>query len=141
MKSVIRLLALEKIEVVLYMLSGFVMLVAIDLKLFWDYLAGANQADSVNAGIKMFNPITERLLSFEASIDPRFVDFFVWALIGTVVIGIILFIGAIASSASSEKDLVAYINDPTTKKDELRSYAIKVSLRIGAGLTIVVFIR
>jgi len=141
MKDVIKLLALDKIEVVLYLLSGFVMLIAIDLKLFWDYLAGANQVDSVNAGIKLFNPITERLLSFEASIDPRFVDFFVWTLIGIVVIGIILFIEAIASSANSEKELVAYINNPATKKDELRSYAIKASLRIGAGLAIIVFLR
>lgn len=141
MKDILKLLALDKIEVVLYLLAGFVMLVAIDLKLFWGYLAGANQVDSVNAGIRLFNPITERLLKFEASIDPRFVDFIVWTLIGIVVIGIILFIEAIVSSASSEKDLVTYISDPTTKKDELRSYAIKASLRVGAGLVILLFIR
>lgn len=141
MKDILKLLALDKIEVVLYLLAGFVMLVAIDLKLFWGYLAGAYQVDSVNAGIRLFNPITERLLKFEASIDPRFVDFIVWTLIGIVVIGIILFIEAIVSSASSEKDLVTYISDPTTKKDELRSYAIKASLRVGAGLVILLFIR
>ncbi|MBP7820678.1 hypothetical protein KA043_01065 [Candidatus Saccharibacteria bacterium] len=141
MKDILKLLALDKIEVVLYLLAGFVMLVAVDLKLFWEYLAGANQVDSINAGIKLFNPITDRLLNFEASIDPRFVDFIVWTLIGIIVIGIMLFIEAVVTSASSEKDLVSYINDPTTKHDELRSYAIKASLRVGAGLAIIVFLR
>lgn len=141
MKDILKLLALDKIEVVLYLLAGFVVLVAIDLKIFWGYLAGANQVDSVNAGIKLFNPITESFLRFEASIDPRFVDFIVWTLIGIVVIGILLFIEAVVSSASSEKDLVTYINDPTTKKDELRAYAIKASLRVGAGLALIIFAR
>lgn len=141
MKDILKLLALDKIEVVLYLLAGFVMLVAIDLKLFWGYLAGAYQVDNVDAGIRLFNPVTEQLLKLEASIDPRLVDFIVWTLIGIVVIGAILIIEAVVVSAKSEKDLVTYINSPKTRNDELKTYAIKTSLRVSAGLGIFIFLR
>jgi len=118
--------------------------VAIDLKLFLNHLADTNQLDrqaAVDSVSELFRPISDRLLEFEKLIDPRIIDFIAWTVLGSMVIGFILFIEAIIKSATDEKDLVTYINNPTSKDAELKTYGMKVALRIFTAVGFLVLLR
>ncbi|MBP9813303.1 hypothetical protein KBC51_02585 [Candidatus Saccharibacteria bacterium] len=144
MKTIKKLVSLDKFEALLYFLIGLISLVAIDLKLFLNHLADTNQLDrqaAVDSVSELFRPISDRLLEFEKLIDPRIIDFIAWTVLGSMVIGFILFIEAIIKSATDEKDLVTYINNPTSKDAELKTYGMKVALRIFTAVGFLVLLR
>lgn len=141
MKEITKIFIPEKLEILLYILAGFILILVADYKLFLSYLSGAAKTYSADAGEIITKSFVNKVASFERIIDPRIVDFVVWTILGIIIIGIVLVIEGLIVSAKNEKNIVNYLNNPQTKSNELKAYAIKMSIRFGSGLALLIFSR
>lgn len=80
--------------------------------------------------------LSDWFLGIEAKIDPRFVDFIAWLVIGAIVFAIVSVFVAMYHSANQEVELLHYYRNPVGRRHEVITFISKTAIRLAAILGI-----
>lgn len=89
MRPIIKLLKPDYSEIALYSSIGFALLVVGNIQRLWDYTTGGLDAELAFSYTSVAGRLQEKLLTFEAGIDPRFADFTAWLVVGLLAVVLI----------------------------------------------------
>jgi|GEM_PF-954292 len=143
MTTVYKLIIPERLEALLYLLFAPTILSLQSyksIKLFLDNATNTVAADSGDLQIKISIWTTDLL----NKIDPRWIDFLVWLLVGCIVFMIASVIIASIKTTEDETRLLQYYRSPKGKRHEINAFVTKATVRmagaIGAFLWLIVFL-
>lgn len=134
------LLLPSKSELVLYPALAIFLLVAQNISRYWSYFSGVSFEQVKNAS-SLGSRLEFWLLNSEAKIDPRIADFFVWMLLGMVVISVILFAQSNLRNANDERELLEHMRNPQSRTHELEVFSLKVATRVAAFIALLIYVR
>lgn len=140
LREIKNLLLPSKSELLLYPALAIFLLVAQNIGRYWSYFSGVSFEQVKNAS-SLGSRIEFWLLDGEAKIDPRIADFFVWMLLGMVVISVILFVQSNLRNANDERELLEHMRNPQSRTHELEVFSLKVATRVAAFIALLIYLR
>ena len=130
----------SKSELILYPALAVFLLVAQNVGRYWSYFSGVSFEQVKNAS-SLGSRLEFWLLDNEAKIDPRIADFFVWMLLGMVVISVILFVQSNVRNANDERELLEHMKNPKSRTHELEVFSLKIATRVAAAIALLIYAR
>lgn len=140
LREIKNLLLPSKSELLLYPALAIFLLVAQNIGRYWSYFSGVSFEQVKNAS-SLGSRIEFWLLDGEAKIDPRIADFFVWMLLGMVVISVILFVQSNLRNANDERDLLEHMRNPQNRTHELEVFSLKIATQVAAFIGMLIYAR
>lgn len=139
-----KLIIPEKSELVFVLSMSIALLFFENFRRYKNYWTGDLYAVSASAkGIDTY--IADWFMGIEAKIDPRFVDFIAWLLIGAIAFATISVLVAMYHSANQEVELLHYYRNPGGKHHEMITFISKTAIRfagaVGFLFWLIVFFR
>ena len=130
MKPFLKLVAPEKAEVIVFLSVSLALLILENIQKFW-VLVGGKDANTLSDTGDFATQIGNWYLNnIETRIDPRFIDFLVWMLIGCVVFAIFEYIVVQVRSTDEELTLLHDTRSKKSRASEFRAYIARLALRI-----------
>ncbi|MFO0882241.1 MAG: hypothetical protein U0491_02215 [Candidatus Saccharimonadales bacterium] len=133
MKPFLKLIAPEKAEVVVFLSVSLALLIIENIQKFWLLLGGKDANTLSDTGDFATQFGNWYLNNIEAKIDPRFIDFLVWMLIGCVVFALFEYIVVQVRSTDEEISLLHDTRSQKSRASEFRTYIARLAVRI-AGI-------
>lgn len=128
MKEIQKLIIPDKIEALLYLVVGFVLLLALNIKKFWLYLGGTDVEQLKYS--ELVNPTVQNFIfKLDNDIIPRVADFIVWMAIGVILFLVVTFVLAAINSTKEQISLAEYINKPKNNRETVNRL-VRLAIRV-----------
>lgn len=140
MKSIVKLIIPDKIEMIFYPVVAFAVLVVNNYKNFIEYIKNEVGVVSVENTNSLLKPAVDAIDSWQQSINPRYFDILAWLIIGLFLITIVMVIDFIVGNISDERSLLGQINNTSNRHNEIKYYLTRVALSLSAGVGLLIFL-
>lgn len=139
MHSIRKLILPELSEVILYIMSAFTLLLVANMQLLWQQNSDGVSISAVWQSQPYSYLIADQITSFEANIDPRIIDFMIWATFGALTILIFYAAQHVTKEYTERIALAQSIHNKTFRKTEFTALFKKIGIQL-CGLVLFVMV-
>jgi hypothetical protein len=138
MKEFYKLILPETYESIFLLTIAFVLLLLENVKRFWQLLQGETLVN-VKETAAVDYTIVDTLRSVIDNINPKLIDFALWALIGCFIFATLSVLIAFFKNINEEADILYYYRNPSSKAHEWHVFVTKYAIKAVGVLGIVLW--